>query len=436
MSLAEKTARALASEPILRGDPMEGSRYYSADFMAREWENMWTRVWHIGGLVSQLEEPGDVITHNVGPESILMVRDEKGAVRAYYNVCLHRGNRLIHVEEGHLRQLVCSYHGWAYDLSGTVCNVQDPEDFPKGNPCGKLRLNEIPCETWGGFVWFNMDPKAESLRDYLGVVADQLDVYGMENMVRVLHMTVEVECNWKIIQDNFNESYHLPTLHPELNTMIEDSYQDTEFEIYRSGHNRMLMKGGMPAKSSGTMSITEPLAQLMQGWDLDPDDFADRPRDIRKALQQQKRKLGPARGFHHYEHLSDEQLTDFYHYTLFPNVSLTMSSDGFQLLRPQPHPKDPEKCYFDHWYLSPVVEGVKKVETPAGIDRPVEPAEHEVFKHGEKSVGAVADQDLSIAVGQQLGLRSRGYTDSYLSGQENRVRRFHEVLNDYLEGRR
>ncbi len=365
-----------------------------------------------------------------------MVKGEDGVIRAFYNVCMHRGNRLVQVEETHLPRIVCAYHGWTYDYEGRIRAVQDPEDFPKGNPCDRLRLEEIPCDTWGGFVWFNMDPNATGVRDHLGVVADQLAAYDMENMVRVQYMTVEVECNWKVIQDNFNESYHLPTLHTEISSMIEDSYKETVFELYRTGHNRMLMKGGLPSYS-GTLKIEEPLAQMMEAWDLNPEDFVDRPREIRKALQIQKRKLGPDRGYHHFEKLSDDQLTDFYHYTLFPNLSLTMSAEGFQLLRPQPHPKDPEKCFFDHWFFVPKVPGMEEVTySAAGIGGRLEPAEHDVFKHGEKSAGFVADQDLSIAVGQQLAFHSRAYRDAYLSGQETRVGRFHEVLNDYLEGRR
>lgn len=437
MNIAEKTAAELVKEPLLRGDPMSGERYHDHAFMAQEWEAMWTKVWHIGALTAQLENPGDVVTYDIGRESILMTRGEDGVIRAYYNVCPHRGNRLVRVEEAHLPKIVCSYHGWTFDSKGQLRQAQNPEDFPQGNPCGKRNLKEIPCETWGGFVWFNMNPDATSVRDYLGVVADQLAVYDMENMVRVQYMTVEVECNWKVIQDNFNESYHLPTLHTELNSMIEDDYRETVFELYQSGHNRMQMKGGLPAYSAGSQTIQEPLAEIMKEWELDPQDFVDKPREIRLALQQQKRRLGPKRGNVHYDKLSDDQLTDFHHYTLFPNLSLTMSAEGFQILRPQPHPKDPEKCYFDHWFFVPKVPGREEVAySAAGIGGKLEPAEHDVFKHGEKSAGFVADQDLSIAVGQQLGFHSRAYDDAYLSHQERRVRRFHEVLNDYLAKRR
>lgn len=430
------TPRDKAPEIALRGDPLSGDRYWSREFMEKEWERMWTRTWHIGGLVSELPNPGDFITCKLGRESILISRARDGAIHAFYNFCIHRGNRLVQTESGNTPYFRCTYHGWAFDNEGVLRGVQNPEDFPGGNPCGKNKLKEIRCETWGGFVWYNMDANAPPLAEALDPVYDQLLPYNMDKMVRVLWLTAEADCNWKIIHDNFNESYHLPTIHPELNTFIEDSYKQCQFDMYANGHNRMLMPGGQPAYSSRNCDIPQaPLTDMLAYWDLDPARFEGRAREAREALQQQKRKLGPARGYLHYVDLSDEQLTDYYHYTLFPNTSLTMSSDGFQVLRPQPHPTDPEKCIFDHWFFVPVVEGQTMVETPVG-PRPVAPAAHEVFRHGDQSLGFVADQDLSVIPGQQQGLRSRGYTDSLLSGQEARIRRYHEVLNDYLEGRR
>lgn len=433
MSLAERTQKEMLTGTFLRGDPITGDRYYSQEFMKQEWEHMWTRVWHIGGLVSQLPEPGCAITHSIGHESILMVRGDDQVIRAYYNVCAHRGNRLIDAEESRQARIVCGYHHWTYSLDGVLKGVRHEEDFPQGNPKGKVRLSEIRCETFGGLVWFNMDQNAHSLRDSLGVVADQLEAYAMNDMVRVMYLTAEVNCNWKIIQDNFNEAYHVPSLHRELATHIDDSYLNTGFEVYKSGHTKMMMKGALPAANS-RKKVEAPLDAIMQAWDLNPRDYDGRVGEVREAIQRQKRKLGPQRGYRHYEKLADDQMTDYHHYTLFPNISLTMHPDGYQVLRPQPHPTDPEKCLFDHWYFVVKLDGVEEVETPVGA-HPVKPAAHEVFKHGEKSLGFVADQDLSIAVNQQLGLHSRGYKDAYLSGQEDRVRRYHEVINDYLEQR-
>lgn len=425
----------IAPDVVIRGDPITGDRYTSAAFAKLEWDRVFKRVWHIGGRVSQLEEPGDFCVQHFGRESIFMTRTRSGAIKAFYNWCPHRGNRLLHVDEGFVEKIACSYHGWQFNQDGEVLNVQDEADFIDGSPCGKLRLKEIRCDTWGGFIWFNMSPEGPSLAEHLGNLGVELSAYQTDDWVRVLWVTVEVDCNWKIIHDNFSESYHLPTIHPELASIVEEDYAQTKFDMFPEGHNRMQQLGCMPSLRTGDLQeVREPLIQWMKDWGLDPEDFRGRPRDVRLALQQQRRKLGPARGYTHWETLTDEQLTDFNHCTMFPNFSLTMVADGFQLLRPVPHPTDPEKCLFEHWYMVPRVPGQTEVDTPLGR-RPVAPAEHERFRHGDTSAGFVADQDLSIIVGQQLGLRSDAFPDFYLPAQETRIRRYHEVINDYIEGR-
>ncbi|PRB84114.1 (2Fe-2S)-binding protein [Pseudomonas sp. MYb185] len=434
LSLAERTRQALVGEDFLRGDPITGDRYYSREFMQQEWDHMWTRTWQVGAVEAQFPEAGCVVTHEIGNESILMVRDDEGRIRAFYNVCQHRGNRMIECEETKVKRLVCNYHSWCYGLNGALLIAKDSGDFPQGNPVGKLGLKELRCEMFGGLVWFNMDQNAKPLREALGVVADQLDCYEMGKMTRVMHMTCEVNCNWKVIQDNFNEAYHVQALHKELATFIDDDYQNTEFEVFQNGHSRMLMKGALPAAGVKSKKVQAPLDSIMRHWGLDAEEFQGRTHEVRLALQKQKRALGAERGYSHYANLADDQLTDYYHYTLFPNMSFTMAAESYQILRPQPHPTDPEKCLFDHWFFVRPEEGQVEVETPVGI-APAKPAKHEVFKHGDKSIGFVADQDLSVAIAQQRGLHSRGYTDSYLAGQESRVRRYHEVINDYIAGR-
>lgn len=421
-------------DPPVRGDPITGERYYSQAWMRAEWERVWTRVWHIGGMAADLEEPGDYVVHRLMKESVVMIRQHDGSVKAFFNACKHRGNRLALGDFGVGNGLTCSYHGWHWGIDGTLEAVQDVSDFPQGNPCGKLRLNEIPCETWGGFIWFNMDAQARPLRDWLGFVVDQLAPYNMDMMTRVVALTAEVDCNWKIIRDNFNEAYHIPTLHPEIATHIDDDHADTVFEMYPNGHNRMVMKGGCPTGRLLSDVVQAPLDDILRFWELDPAEFAGRPSAARLALQKQRRALASLKGYRHYADLSDSQLTDYYHYTLFPNVTFTMAPDGFQVLRSEPHPTDPEKCIFDHWYMAHPIVGRDSVDGPTGTV-PFEKAERIVCRHGDRTLGAVADQDLSVAVSQQLGLHSRGFEGGYLADQEKRVQRFHEILNDHIEGR-
>ncbi len=433
-------AVAACAIPALRGDPITGDRYYSRDFMEREWDRMWTRVWHIGGRLSEVEEAGDFIVHNFRHESILMVRQRDGSIKAFYNSCQHRGNRLVWTQSGGVTQgLSCAYHGWLWGIDGVLTDAQDPDDFPQGSPCGKLTLKEVPCAVWGGFIWYNMDPDAPRLDEYLYPIPDLLAGRRLETLTRVIWRTTTVNTNWKFSPDNFNESYHLPTVHPQLQQVVDEDYKNTIFEMYPNGHNRMIEQGQPSMRAMHPNEVEPGWEMLLREWDLDPEDFAGRARDGRIALQRQKRLLGPARGHGYVESLLDDELTDYFHHTLFPNVTITGTPDGVHFFRTEPLATDPEWCTFDYWYLAPKIDGRTETPTVYGM-RLLAEAGHEELVFGDEAgghyLGDFVDQDLGVAVAQQKGFHSRGYKDAYLSGQESRVRRFHEVLNDYLEGRR
>jgi phenylpropionate dioxygenase-like ring-hydroxylating dioxygenase large terminal subunit len=440
MATVMRTEPMDSSNPaFLRGDPITGERYYSRDFAQREWDHMWTRIWHIAGREADIPESGDWLTHHFGRESVVVVRQPGGAIRAFYNSCQHRGNRLVWARDGH-GKFTCSYHGWVYGADGVLEHAQDADDFAGGSPCGRVSLVDVKCETWGGFIWYSMDAQAGTLAEFLDPIPDLTQSRKMDELVRVVWRTITVDANWKFASDNFNESYHLPTVHPQLSTTTDEDYNNTIFESYPNGHNRMIEQGQPSMRAPKPNEVEAPFDDMLREWDLDPSEFSGRARDGRLALQKKRRELGPKRGFKHFAGFADNELTDFFHHTLFPNVTITATADGVHLFRTEPDPADPEKCTFDYWFLAPVVEGQGEVATICG-PRPMREAQHELVEYGS---GAAIDdmmdsfliQDLSVAVGQQNGFHSRGYSDAILSGQESRVRRFHEVLNDYLEGRR
>jgi phenylpropionate dioxygenase-like ring-hydroxylating dioxygenase large terminal subunit len=421
----------------VRGDTITADRYISREWMELENRNLWPKVWHLGGVLAELEEEGDFVCHNFGKESVIMVKQADGAIKAFYNTCAHRGNRLLLGESGSVPKITCGYHGWQYAPDGTLVHVQDPEDFAGGNPCGKVRLAELRCDTWGPFVFWCMDDDVKPLHEWLAPYPERLAGYGLENWVRVLKVSSDCEFNWKIIRDNFNESYHLPTIHPELSTFINDGLPDTLFEMYPSGHNAMWMKGHQATtrKDFASGEVPAPLDDIARAWEIDPAQFKGNTGAVRQAIIEAKRKLGPDRGYTNYNDMTDQQLVDYFHCTMFPNLTLTMSPEQCQILRTEPHPTDPEKCIFQHWCLYPPVEGMKEIETPVGPA----PFRHDAIAYhctyGDgTSVGFVADQDLSIGTTQQQGLNSRGFKGCILPNQEKRVQRFHELLNDMVMG--
>lgn len=424
--------------PNFQSHPLNGTRYTSRTFFEQEWESVWTKSWLLLGRETEMPEPNSFQVENIGPESIIMVRQTDESIKAFYNVCQHRGSRLIFSNEGKSETFACPYHGWEFATNGKLVKAQDSEDFPI-NPCEHVTLIELKCDVFAGFVWVNMDPDCQSLREYLGPVCNDWERYQPDKWQRFTAMTVNVPCNWKILQDNFCESYHLPTVHPQLRESHEESYSKTTFDICSEGHSRMIMLGATPSATQygPKPPLTEGLAERLRLWDLNPDDFTDRALHARKALQEQMRLLGRERGHNHYENLRDEQLTDAHMYNIFPNCSLTFGADGVLLQRMTPHPTDPEQCVFDHWYYAfTPSSGAELLRAQTNVRVDEENAERQFFDYGQKPMGIIPDQDVAITIGQQLGLRSRGFIRATASGQEDRISWFHHIIDEYMQGQR
>jgi len=423
-------------EPEVTGKPITGERYYDRDFMEKEWDHVWTKVWLIGGLEEEIPNGGDRITCEIGKESILCTRDDDGTVRAFYNVCQHRGNRLVHEESSSGKTMNCNYHGWRFKPDGELSFVPDKSNYLQGNPCGKLRLKEIPCEVWAGFIWYSMDEDVMPLSEYLGPVYSQINTYDLKRMKRTHWVTIEGDFNWKIVQDNFNESYHLPFVHLGAKHVMEQSYKYCQMDIFeKEGHARMFMPGAKPTMGlkSDFDTTKEILKEEFEFWGLDPEVFRSDPQSMRLAMQKIKREQGAERGFD-YSGMHDDQLTDHFHYTIFPNLSLSLKPDGCIFLKASPHPTDPEKCYFDTWFLMWFPDGATEYYSAAmddtvGFDVKVP---HITGKVREVSCGPVIDDDVRVWSTQQKGLKSAGYDGSYTCDQEKRVGFFHDEVDRYI----
>ena len=241
--------------------------------------------------------------------------------------------------------------------------------------------------------------------------------------------------NWKCVQYNFNESYHLPYVHPQTLATLGYHYSDCQFDLYDSGHARMLMPGGGPGSQYGGKPerTFKSMQQTFEFWEFDPEPYRDDLPGLRLALQQRKRELGADKGYD-FSSYSDEQLTDNYHYTLFPNLSFSMKPDGCIFLRGAPHPTDPTKCVFDMWYLTQFPEGATEYYSNSMRDYvSIEhQTEHQTGIAGEVSCGPGIDQDVAIWNTQQKGLMSRGYRNEYLPTQERRIKFFHDNIDRYI----
>ena len=409
-----------APDPELGHEPISKERYTSREFMQLEWDRIWTKIWLLGGLESDMPEAGDYISTEIGRESVLLVRQDDGTVRGFYNVCLHRGNRLRPPGLGSADSFKCQYHHWEYNIDGAFKRIPDLETFPQGAPPCR-GLVEVRCDTWGGFVWFSLNPDVDPLRDFLEPMPLHLDPYNFPKMALTRDITVEWDCNWKTSVDAFNESYHVQGIHPQLMWYLHDL--DIQIDCYERHSRYLIPFATWSPRVRRPPSIPDPIKVIMKTAGMDPADYDEPLENLRRDVQQWKRKHGPAQG-KDYSRLNDDQLTDDYHYLIFPNVSLNVHADDLMLFRQRPHPTDPDRMFYDIWTFELVADGHEPPERPR----------HQHFRHGEKSIGLVLDQDAANLPGVQAGMHSAAFKGLWIGSQELRIRHFHKVIDDHIYG--
>ncbi len=409
-----------AEDPDLGTALIPADRYYSTEFMALEWEHIWSKVWLLAGRSDDMPEPGDYICTDIGKESILLVRQPDLSVRAFHNVCLHRGNRLRPEGLGNAENFRCLYHHWTYDLEGCITHIPDLGTFPQGAPPSG-RIPGLKCGEWGGFVWFTLNPDAPPLLDYLDPIPQHLAPYQFEKMVWTRDITVEWDCNWKTSVDAFNESYHVQGIHPQLKWYLDDV--NIQIDCYER-HNRYLIPfAAISPRVDLPSAIPPAIDEIMRKAGMDPADYEGRVSDIRVDVQKFMRANGKRFG-KDYSQLNDDQLTDDYHYQIFPNISINAHADDLMLFRQRPHATDPDKMYYDIWMFELLPDGEEKPRRPR----------HQHFHHGDKSIGQVLDQDAFNLPTVQKGMRSSAFEGLWIGDQELRLRHFHKVIEDYVYG--
>jgi phenylpropionate dioxygenase-like ring-hydroxylating dioxygenase large terminal subunit len=415
-----ETPTEKAPDPELGHELVRKERYTSAEFLQLEWQRIFSKVWLLGGCLQDLREPGDYVCTEIGRESVLIVRQRDGGLRAFHNVCLHRGNRLRSPGASSAASFKCAYHHWEYDLDGSFKRIPDLDTFPQGAPPCR-GLPELPCAEWNGFAWFSLNPAVGPLADYLAPIDRHLAPYQFGKMALTRDITVEWDCNWKTSVDAFNESYHVQGIHPQLLYYLHDL--DIQIDCYER-HNRYLIPfGTVSPRVKRPSVIPEPVKVIMKGAGMDPADYDEPLASIRRDVQRHKRSHGAGQG-KDYSRLNDDQLTDDYHYLIFPNVTLNVHADDLMLFRQRPHPTDPDRMFYDIWTFELVPEGKEWPDRPA----------HRHFHHGDKSIGTVLDQDAANLPGVQRGMHSSGYAGLWLGAQELRIRHFHKVIDDYVYG--
>ena len=422
------------SYEFLGDEDIPTERYTSPEFFQRELKDMWPRTWQWACREEHIPEDGDYIVYDFGPYSVLVVRTENGEIKAYRNACMHRGTKLKpSFSDGSVANIRCPYHGWTWNLDGKLQSFPCEWDFPHVER-DDYGLIPARCETWGGFVFINLDPEALPLLDYLAPLPSHVPSSVFANRYIALHVQKELNCNWKIASEAFLEAYHVMETHPQL--MRTNGDANTQYDFYGDNVNRLINVAGSPsAFLSETMSEQDILDCFLIGdrGDVTSKLMVPEGGTARKVMAQFLRDAAAERGQADLSETSDSEIVDSIAYFVFPNQQF-FSGVAFPIVyRFRPLGMHHDKALFDLVVLKNRPTDGSKWETA----QPVRIKSEESFTTVpgiDPYIGNVYDQDTGNMEAAQEGSMTIGRPGVTLANyQEVRIRHMHRTLMKYLE---
>jgi phenylpropionate dioxygenase-like ring-hydroxylating dioxygenase large terminal subunit len=440
--------RTLLNEPI-RTDFVPASYFTAPNLPVLEKTRLFPKVWQVACREEEIPHVGDFVNYEICDESFLVVRTKKDEIKAFYNVCQHRGRRLRDEAKGSVAQgFYCRFHGWRYALDGSIVYVHDREDWkdcPEFKE-GALNLKQPKVGRWAGWVWLNMDPGAEPLMDYLGAVADKLKPFDIDKMHLAWYETIIAPVNWKVIVEAFNEGYHAGATHAfaldykrayspgkiwgrhsQFYTGFTRSLPNAKVEsgqwLEMKSFQEMLYYQSVEIYETLFALIMEPMMKAVTR--LKNDTKPDEPVEnlLGKLWDWHKQELEAA-GLIWPANLKPEDLaTVATGYHMFPNTVMLPAVDGVLWYRMRPYGDDPDRCIFDIWCLRPYAPGT-------------EPKVTQNITHGFEAFrgrNAFLEQDFGNMVAVNKGMKSQGWAGAVCSPtQEVQISNFHKVLREYM----
>jgi phenylpropionate dioxygenase-like ring-hydroxylating dioxygenase large terminal subunit len=439
------------SAPMVTDKPVQipVEAYISKDYARAEADKLWGKVWQVACRVEEIPKVGDYVTYDILDESILVVRTADDRIQAFYNVCQHRGRRLTE-GCGHTAQFYCRFHGWRWELNGENAFVLDPEDWGTALNKDNLRLKSVKCDTWGGWVWINMDPDCEPLLDYLKPASPMLDPFELERMRYRWRKWLYMPCNWKTALEAFNESFHADITHPQLRRWGSHQYWckaenncswHGQSGTRDSGGRKKLegVSAGSFAFSSGEgedirvmmaelqdllvreldSTTTETMVRAAHRLvdELPPDTPADQ---VMNHLAISAIRDDAARGVI-WPQVPPEQLSAAGHdWHIFPNTVFLHSFTWALCYRARPNGFDPDSCIFETYVIERFPEGQ-------------EPKTEWVYEPDIAAWPHLLTQDFENMPEVQKGAHSRGFGGPRPSPvQELAVIHFHRFLAKHM----
>jgi phenylpropionate dioxygenase-like ring-hydroxylating dioxygenase large terminal subunit len=407
-------------------DQVRKQRYYDPDFYALEAELLWPRVWQMACRLEEIPQPHDFVEYEILDQSVVVVRGEDMDVRAFQNVCRHRGVQVVKgrgtCEDG----FTCPFHGWCYGPDGRNTAVTRRSTFSEHNlVAGDLDLTPVRCEVWGGCAWINLADDAPPLRQCIEPVATVLDAWKVESLRSEWWYAARLPVNWKLAEEAFVEQYHVLETHPQLRipgryTRPGASFDPHSWVDAEIHYLRMMSEGMGGMVHANDVAVAEKLRDIDLPAEAEPA-MATWHRTYNDAVTAWHRDAGcdvpdlndlEARG------LNEPMGYCFPHWFVLPMYS-SASSYRFR-------PLGPEETLMEIWSLT---------RFPEGEERP-RPTPPEPWECDDPRWPPIPAQDFSNLPRQQRGLHARSFEYLRLSEQmEGHISNFHRTLDRFLSGR-
>ncbi len=403
------------------------SRYTSREFHEIEKEKMWKRVWQMACREEDIPEVGDTLVYEICDISLLVVRTSESQIKTYYNACLHRGRQLREFD-GNAQELRCPFHGFCWNLDGSLKQVPCEWDFPHVEKT-EWGLPEVNVATWGGFVFINLDPNCESFESFLGDFGWHFEKWPLEKRYKSVHVARIFPCNWKVVQDAFSEAFHVVATHPQLLAAIGDA--NSQYD-WKDNYSRAITPNGTPSPHIKWTPTEQEMFDAMSDRRLDEppivtlaDGATARSTAGDGGRAMLKEVLGDKA-----DEISDAELSDSIYYTLFPNFHPWGAYNRI-CYRFRPYEDRHDMSVMECMYLEPYDESQPK---PPAVPIHWLGVDDDWAEAPELGLLArVFNQDTYNLPKVQKGLKSMKKPGVTLANyQETKIRHFHKRLSEWI----
>ncbi|MDE2303314.1 MAG: aromatic ring-hydroxylating dioxygenase subunit alpha [Sphingomonadales bacterium] len=431
--------------------------FLSRDYLEAEKHLLWPHVWQMAERIEDIPDVGDWFTYNVADDSIIILRVAPGdgaeALRAFHNVCPHRGRQLVNTPDGvhsvrgkGRRNFVCGFHGWTYDTSGANSYILDPQDWGGALNPECTSLTPVKLGVWGGWIFVNMDLAAEPLEAFLGDAGRILSHFALDKMRYKWRKWTVYPCNWKTGLEAFMEPYHVAGTHTQL-LAYGDYYayskaygmhgvsgfdqRNPEFQMSQSSSVTRAGKGDDPRRSTyelirenyETLANAASTETLVNAASRLVDELPEGTpaSEIIAHWMASARRDDAARGVIWPEIPPEIMAEAGLAWHVFPNMSVLHGITFALCYRARPFGDDPDQCIFESYAIERYPEGEEPV------------TEWEQSEPTAENWGSVLAQDFSNMQWVQKGMKSHGFRGPLPNPhQERKITNFHRNLANFM----